>query len=128
MREITLKLYLKDYDNPFTITVDHFQFEYGIGKEKWGENDLILQYAFKTLNLNCIKDFQSYLIQLSQILHDSNQIEEMQFIIVDKDNPDNIEYYSFKQGEFSNFNAQYVIDQNPRIMFAFNKVFQKDPE
>ena len=57
MREITLKLYLKDYDNPFTITVDHFQFEYGIGKEKWGENDLILQYAFKTLNLNCIKDF-----------------------------------------------------------------------
>ena len=120
MRSATLKILLNNYDKPFEITVTNFLFEYGVGKEKWGNEDLVLQYAFKVFTMEQMNLFKTYMRNIAPYLDTMKNIKEIQIEIVDNEDPNDKLFMTFKQGEFENFNMIYVIDHNPRIMVAFN--------
>lgn len=122
-RKITLKIFLKNIIDPFEITANKdFLLDYGIGKEKWGDKDLTLQYAFKVYDNDMFPYFKEYLLNLSNYLTDTSQIEKIEFEIIDLDNKDNNICYSFQNNEFFNLHMNYVIDFLPRFMMAFNVV------
>lgn len=136
MRTLTLKLFLNNVESPFEITINEFLFDYGIGKEKWGNNELALQVAVKTFDPLSIKLFQKYLLELQPHLYSSQNIKEVEikiendemsnFYLHDRINKEKVQIYNFQSYEFTNFHAMYVNDSNPRFMLAFTILPQKN--
>ena len=136
MRTLTLRLFLNNVESPFEISINEFLFDYGIGKEKWGNNDSALQAAIKTFNPISIKLFQEYLAQLRPYLHSAKDIKEIEiqidndemsnFYLYDYMNIEKTKIYKFSSYQFINFNAMYVNDSNPRFMLAFTIIPQQN--
>lgn len=122
MKNAIVRLFLENQNLPFEVQVEDFIFEYGLGKEKWGSKELVLQYAFKTHDNDSIKKFKNFILKLAPYLQDIKDLQKIQIEIIDKDDFNNSQIFSYEKNEFSNFNIMYVIDNNPRLMMAFEAV------
>lgn len=117
------KIYLDDISQPFELILKDettFTFNYGLGKEQWGFHNLKFRVKFSTVNKNNINRMIKYAENIYPYLKGYNNIKEIVFDFID-DN-DIKEHFSFKKGEFSNFNMAHIIESNRNGNFtiAFN--------
>ena len=93
--------------------MQYFLFEYGVGKEKWGNEDLVLQYAFKVFTMEQMNLFKTYMRNIAPYLDTMKNIKEIQIEIIDNKDPNDklfMMYFSlYFFDTFSNFTSTFFI-------------------
>lgn len=124
MIKLIIKIILEDIENPFQIILndnEKYSFNYGFGRELWGFHNLRFKVKLYTFDTEYIKMMNEFLTDFFPKLKNYDNIKEISFEFLNTKNNTN-EIFSFKKGEFSNFNMTQVIDEKHQKAFtiAFN--------
>lgn len=121
MKTGIFKLYLYTSEKPYELIMeDNFIFQCGFGYEQWGTRDLVYRAEFNTFNKEHIELLENYVLELFPYIHKTNDIKEIQIEILNHQNPDLNELYTFTTNQIENFNIIRSIDNDHPICFRIS--------
>lgn len=118
----TFTLILNDNsEKTFSLYNENFSFTYGISKEIWrDQKNIVMQ--IETGSKDSINTIDTFVLDAYKYLINIEDIKEIKVVISREINPESsYKEYSFKAGEFNNFNIYYLNNvENSGYIFSFD--------